>query len=223
MSQITLKKINKIYKSGKVEMPALREVSLEIEPNSFVSIVGPSGCGKSTMLNMITGIDKPSTGEICVGGLRLNNLSEDKIAKWRGKNIGIIFQFFQLFPTLTALENASLPMDFVNKKSKRERKDIARKNLELVGLGDKLNYLPSELSGGQQQRVAIARALANDPEIIIGDEPTGNLDSHTAMNMFNLFRELHSLGKSVIFVTHSVELAQKTDRVVRMLDGQIVN
>ncbi|UCG69698.1 MAG: ABC transporter ATP-binding protein, partial [Thermoplasmata archaeon] len=176
-----------------------------------------------TMLNMITGIDRPTNGSVIVDGMRIDDLKEDALAKWRGENIGIIFQFFQLFPTLTALENAMLPMDLAKKGSLSERREIAKKNLELVGLGDKLNNLPSELSGGEQQRVAIARALANDPKIIIGDEPTGNLDSKTERMMFELLEKLNKQGKTVIFVTHSKELAEKAAKRITILDGHVVN
>ncbi|MCU0799922.1 MAG: ATP-binding cassette domain-containing protein, partial [Candidatus Thermoplasmatota archaeon] len=157
-----------------------------------------------------------------VDGVRIDNLSEDKLAKWRGKNIGIVFQFFQLFPTLTALENVMLPMDFAKRGSQKERHTQAVKNLEIVGLGGKLDNLPSELSGGEQQRVAIARALANDPDIIIGDEPTGNLDSITEKKMFEILKKLNDAGKTVIYVTHSKDLAKMAKRRISFLDGRIV-
>jgi putative ABC transport system ATP-binding protein len=188
----------------------------------MTAILGPSGCGKSTMLNMITGIDRPDTGSVTVAGERIDGLREDQLASWRGKNVGIIFQFFQLFPTLSALENAMLPMDFAKRGTLAERRDTATRNLELVGLGDKADNLPSELSGGEQQRVAIARSLANDPKLIIGDEPTGNLDSRTEDRLSPLIMERPDQGKTVIYVTHSQNLAAKADRRVRMLDGEIV-
>jgi putative ABC transport system ATP-binding protein len=175
------------------------------------------------MLNMITGIDRPTNGQVVVDGQRIDDMKEDALARWRGENIGIVFQFFQLFPTLTALENAMLPLDLAKKGTVRERRKIAQANLELVGLGDKLDNLPSELSGGEQQRVAIARALANDPKIIIGDEPTGNLDSATERRMFELLKKLNEQGKTVIFVTHSKELAQKAAKRITILDGKVVN
>jgi putative ABC transport system ATP-binding protein len=219
---IELKEIQKYYKTGKVEYHALRGVNLSIGQGELVAIVGPSGCGKSTMLNMITGIDKPSSGDVVIDGDRIDSMKEDKLAAWRGENVGIIFQFFQLFPTLTTLENAMLPMDFAKKGTVPEREKIAKANLELVGLGDKLNNLPYELSGGEQQRVAIARSLANDPKLIIGDEPTGNLDSKTEGRMFELFKKLNDAGKTVVFVTHSKALAEKATRRIEMLDGQII-
>jgi len=222
MPQIELKVLDKVYKTGKVEYHALKKVSLNIEQGELAAIVGPSGCGKSTMLNMITGIDKPTGGSVTIAGERIDKMKEDKLAAWRGENIGIVFQFFQLFPTLTAHENAMLPMDFAKKGTVAERAKIASKNLDLVGLGKKLDNLPSELSGGEQQRVAIARSLANDPMIIIGDEPTGNLDSKTEGNMFELLKKLNDQGKTIIYVTHSQKLAGKAKRRIRMLDGKIV-
>ncbi len=219
---IELKDIQKYYKTGKVEFHALRGVNMTIGEGELVAIVGPSGCGKSTMLNMITGIDKPSSGDVVIDGDRIDTMKEDQLAAWRGENVGIIFQFFQLFPTLTTLENAMLPMDFAKKGTVPEREAIARANLELVGLGDKLDNLPYELSGGEQQRVAIARSLANDPKLIIGDEPTGNLDSKTEGRMFDLFKKLNDSGKTVVFVTHSKTLAKKAHRRIEMLDGQIL-
>lgn len=223
MVQIELRNLDKIYNSGKTEFQALKNINLVLDNGGLIAIVGPSGSGKSTMLNMITGIDRPTKGTVKVDGLRIDNMKEDKLSRWRGENIGIIFQFFQLFPTLTALENAMLPLDLAKKGSLKERRAIAKRNLELVGLGDKLKNLPSELSGGEQQRVAIARALANDPKIIIGDEPTGNLDSKTADLMFELLEKLNKQGKTVIFVTHSKELARRAAKRITILDGRVVN
>jgi len=223
MALINLQSLGKTYTSGKLEYQALKNVDLEIQENEVVAIVGPSGCGKSTMLNMITGIDRPTEGSVTIAGQRIDEMKEDKLASWRGKNIGIIFQFFQLFPTLTALENAMLPMDFAKTQKRGERRKIAERNLELVGLADKMRNFPSELSGGEQQRVAIARSLANDPEIIIGDEPTGNLDSQTELRMFDLLSKLSEHGKTIIYVTHSKNLAGKAKRTIEMLDGQVIN
>lgn len=223
MALIELKDLDKVYKTGKLEFQALKKVNLTIEEGELAAIVGPSGCGKSTMLNMITGIDRPTSGSVTIGGKRIDQMKEDRLASWRGENIGIVFQFFQLFPTLTAHENAMLPMDFAKKGKVKERVEAARKNLELVGLGDKLDNLPSELSGGEQQRVAIARSLANDPMIIIGDEPTGNLDSKTEGKMFELLQKLNESGKTILYVTHSQNLAKKAKRNIVMLDGNIVS
>jgi putative ABC transport system ATP-binding protein len=184
----------------------------------MVAVVGPSGSGKTTILNLITGIDRPTAGAVTVDEMRLDEMSEEQLAVWRGSNVGIVFQFFQLLPTLSALENAVLPLDFARRGSKRERFDRARHNLELVGLGD----LPAELSGGEQQRVAIARSLAADPKLIVGDEPTGNLDSVTAEEMFELLARLNGEGKTVLYVTHDRELAGRASRVVTIRDGVVV-
>ncbi len=219
---IELRGLEKVYTTGKLEFHALRGVDLDISEGEITALMGPSGCGKSTMLNMITGIDRPTGGTVTVGGVRIDTMREDEMATWRGRNVGIIFQFFQLFPTLTALENAMLPMDFAKRGTVAERREVATRNLGLVGLGDKLDNLPAELSGGEQQRVAIARSLANDPAIIVGDEPTGNLDSKTEGRMFELLKELNDRGKTILYVTHSAALAGKAERVVRMLDGRIV-
>jgi putative ABC transport system ATP-binding protein len=221
-NMIELRELDKFYKTGKVEFHALKKVHLDVEVGELTAILGPSGCGKSTMLNMITGIDRPSGGSVTVDGERIDTMKEDKMAAWRGENVGIIFQFFQLFPTLTTLENAMLPMDFAKKGNVAERRKIATSHLEMVGLGEKLDNLPMELSGGEQQRVAIARSLANDPKIIIGDEPTGNLDSKTEGKMFELLKTLNDQGKTIIYVTHSLKLAEKAKRRIKMLDGVIV-
>ncbi len=222
MTMIRLKKLTKIYRSGKLDFPALKGIDLVIEPGEMVAIMGPSGSGKTTILNMITGIDKPTKGEVHVDGKRIDVLGEDPMARFRGDHIGIVFQFFQLFPTLNALDNAMIPMDFARKGSVAERKKIAKRNLELVGLGDKLKNLPTELSGGEQQRVAIARALANDPKIVVGDEPTGNLDTMNTDKMFEILRKLNDNGKTVVYVTHNADLAKKADRTIKILDGKIV-
>jgi putative ABC transport system ATP-binding protein len=219
---IELEGVVKIYRTGKLEYPALRGVDLTIDGGQMVAVVGPSGSGKTTIMNMITGIDRPTAGSVVVDGQQIDELSEEQLAVWRGGNVGIVFQFFQLLPTLTAVENAMLPLDFARKGSKRARFETARHNLELVGLGDKLHHLPAELSGGEQQRVAIARALAPDPKLIIGDEPTGNLDTQTAADMFELLERLNDEGKTVVYVTHDLELAARAGRVVTIRDGLVV-
>src|SRR4051794_39144300 len=172
-SLIELLGVEKIYRTDKREFPPRRGLDLRIASGDMVAVVGPSGSGKSTIMNMITGIDRPSAGTVTVDGQRIDQMSEEQLAIWRGRRVGVVFQFFQLLPTLTALENATLPLDFSRRVPKRERRGIAMRNLELVGLAEKANRLPAELSGGQQQRVAIARALAADPPLLIGDEPTG--------------------------------------------------
>jgi putative ABC transport system ATP-binding protein len=219
---ITLARLEKVYRTGKLEYPALRGVDLEISAGEMVALVGPSGSGKTTIMNMITGIDRPTSGSVTVDGQAIDALSEEQLAIWRGSNVGIVFQFFQLLPTLTALENAMLPLDFARKGSKHERLETAKHNLELVGLGDKLDHLPAELSGGEQQRVAIARALASDPKLIIGDEPTGNLDTQTAAEMFELLQRLNDEGKTVLYVTHDLGLAARASRMVTIRDGVVV-
>jgi putative ABC transport system ATP-binding protein len=220
---IELAGVEKAYRTGQVEYRALRGVDLSIADGDMVAVVGPSGSGKSTILNMITGIDRPTAGTVSFDGERLDQLTEEQLAVWRGANVGIIFQFFQLLPTLSALENAVLPLDFLRRGSKRERFDRARHNLDLVGLGDKVDHLPAELSGGEQQRVAIARSLAADPRLIVGDEPTGNLDTATAAEMFALLERLNSEGKTILFVTHDRDLAARARRVIEVRDGLVVN
>ena len=220
--RLELNEVEKTYNSKVLKFQALKGDDLTIEEGELVAIEGPSGSGKTTLLNMITGIDRPSKGEVRADGRRIDNLKEDELARWRGENVGIVFQFFQLFPTLTALENAMLPMDLVRRGTLEERRRKAQESLELVGLGSKLESLPRALSGGEQQRVAIARALANDPEMIVGDEPTGNLDSATAEKMFQLLCGLNDAGKTVLFVTHDRELARKARRVITIRDGRIV-
>jgi putative ABC transport system ATP-binding protein len=219
---IELRGVKKVYRTGKLEYPALRGVDLAIAAGDMVAVVGPSGSGKTTILNMITGIDRPTAGTVAVAGERVDEMGEEELAAWRGANVGIIFQFFQLLPTLTALENAVLPLDFARRGRKHERFQQARHNLELVGLGDKLDHLPAELSGGEQQRVAIARALATDPQILVGDEPTGNLDTETAAEMFDLLRRLNAEGKTILYVTHDPELAARARRRVTIRDGRVV-
>ncbi len=218
---IELSGVEKVYRTGKLEYRALRGVDLTIEAGDMVAIVGPSGSGKSTIMNMITGIDRPSAGTVAVDGRRIDQMSEEELAVWRGRRVGVVFQFFQLLPTLTALENAMLPLDFSRSVPKRERAALAQHNLELVGLGDKAKNLPSELSGGQQQRVAIARALAADPPLLIGDEPTGNLDTQTAAEMFDVLERLNAEGSTILYVTHDRELAAKAHRTVTIRDGVV--
>jgi putative ABC transport system ATP-binding protein len=219
---IELDGVEKVYRMGKVDYHALRGVDLAIGAGEMVAVVGPSGSGKTTILNLITGIDRPTAGAVTVDGQRLDEMSEEQLAVWRGANVGIIFQFFQLLPTLSALENAVLPLDFARRGSKGDRCERARRNLELVGLGEKLDHLPAELSGGEQQRVAIARSLAADPKLIVGDEPTGNLDTVTAAEMFELLRRLNVEGKTILFVTHDRELAGRAQRIVEIRDGVVV-
>lgn len=220
---IRLEGAEKVYRTGRLSHTALRGVDLSIQPGEMVSIVGPSGSGKSTILNLITGIDKPTAGAVTVDSQRIDTMSEEKLAAWRGRRVGIVFQFFQLLPTLTALENAILPMELARLFTGGERTRRARQNMELVGLGDRLDHLPAELSGGEQQRVAIARALACDPVLLIGDEPTGNLDSESAGRVFDLLASLNQRGVTVVYVTHDRELAERAHRKIAIRDGRIAS
>ena len=220
---IELAAVEKVYRMGRVDYPALRGIDLTIGAGELVAVVGPSGSGKTTILNLVTGIDRPSAGTVTVDELRIDAMSEEELAVWRGEHVGVVFQFFQLLPTLSALENAVLPLDFARRGSKRERFERARHNLELVGLGDEGDHLPSELSGGEQQRVAIARALASDPKLIVGDEPTGNLDSITAGEMFELLGRLNDEGKTILYVTHDLDLAARAHRIVTIRDGVVLD
>lgn len=219
---IQLRQVVKTYRSEAGSFTALKNVDLQVKPGEFMVIVGKSGSGKSTLINMMAGIDRPTSGEVLVGRTAVHNLSEGQMAVWRGRNIGVIFQFFQLLPTLTAIENVLLPMDFCNMYSKPERKDRALHLLELVGMAEAAHKLPSALSGGQQQRVAIARSLANDPPILLGDEPTGNLDSKTADAMFELFKNLTGSGKTILLVTHDMERVNHVNRAIVVSDGEII-
>lgn len=218
----SLYNVVKAYPMGDRQYIALRGVDLTLYASEFTAIVGPSGSGKSTILNMITGIDRPTTGEVVMAGMPLHRMTENELARWRGAGIGIVFQFFQLLPTLTALENVMLPMDFLNTYGNR-RGERALQLLDRVGLAPRARHLPSELSGGEQQRVAIARALANDPPILIADEPTGNLDTAAGEHIMQLLLELSRQGKSVVFVTHDPHLAAQAQRVIHVQDGQIVS
>ena len=218
---VEVKNVVKSFPVGDSEITILKGLSFEVKDGEFVSIVGPSGNGKSTLLNMITGIDRPTGGEVIVTGQEVHKMSENKLAIWRGGNVGIIFQFFQMLPALSLLQNVILPMDFARKYTPKERRERAMHLLEIVGLDDQAHKLPSMVSGGQQQRAAIARALANDPPLLVADEPTGNLDSRTAADVFDLFNNLISQGKTMLMVTHDKELAKRVPRVVEITDGKI--
>jgi putative ABC transport system ATP-binding protein len=218
---IDLQGVNKTFNGPAGTIEALKNVSLKVYPGEFVGVRGPSGSGKSTLINMITGIDRPTRGDIHVTGAHLNDLDENQLARWRGKNVGVIFQFFQLLPTLTVIENVILPMECCRVWKPRERPERAMLLLEQVGLADQAHKLPNTLSGGQQQRAAIARALANDPALVMGDEPTGNLDSKSADKVFYLFENLVKQGKTFMMVTHDQGLASRIPRVVEVLDGDL--
>lgn len=219
---IQLKNVWKTYKIGKVPLNVLKDVSLEIFPGEFVVILGPSGSGKSTLMNQVGILDTPTKGTIFLEGYDISKLNEDDLAKMRGKTIGFVFQQFHLMPTLTALENVILPAIF-QKITEKERIERGKKLLELVGLGDRINHKPSELSGGQQQRVAIARSLINNPDIILADEPTGNLDSTSGQAVMNLLHKLHREDKkTIILVTHDLDLVKYSQKTVHLKDGRII-
>ncbi len=218
---IELVNVSRVYTMGARTLYALHDVSLEIERGEFVAVVGPSGSGKSTLLNLVGGIDKPTSGKVCVGGKRIDRLNENELAIWRRDHIGIVFQFFQLLPTLTALENVMLPME-LRGDARQGRRARAEAMLARVGLGTRLIQLPSELSGGEQQRVAIARALINDPPILLADEPTGNLDSANAQGIIQLLGELAESGKTILLITHEPNFARAAHRTITMRDGEIV-
>jgi putative ABC transport system ATP-binding protein len=221
MPLIEMRHISKVFRSAAGEFAALRDVSACFYPGEFVSVVGKSGSGKSTLVNMITGIDRPTHGTVCIDGVCIQELSESRMSAWRGRNLGIVFQFYQLLPMLTLLENVLLPMDLSERYDPDEREARALELLRLVELDDYAHKLPGEISGGQQQSAAIARALANDPPILIADEPTGNLDSRTAAGVIDLFAGLMERGKTVLMVTHDPALAQRAARVIEIVDGRL--
>jgi ABC-type lipoprotein export system ATPase subunit len=219
---VLLENVEKVFKTPAGPFRALKGIDLQVNAGEFVAVVGPSGSGKSTLINMITGIDRPSSGEVRVVGERLTEMSENRVAKWRGRNVGVVFQFFQLLPTLTVLENVMMPMHYCG-TYKGERRERAMGLLELVEVPDTAGKYPSQISGGQQQRAAIARALSNDPALIVGDEPTGNLDTVSAGLVFGLFEELVEGGKTIIMVTHDRDLAGNIPRVEEVRNGQLVS
>lgn len=222
MAAVELIAVRKSFVTGAGEFVALKGIDLTVAAGEFVAVVGKSGSGKSTLINMITGIDRPTDGQVWVDGMPVHTLTENQIAVWRGRTVGVVFQFFQLLPTLTVLENVMLPMDFCDMYPQSERPQRALRLLELVDVQEQADKLPANLSGGQQQRVAIARSLANDPPLLVADEPTGNLDSKTAMAVMNLFKELAKQGKTILMVTHDQELARQSSRIVTVYDGQIM-
>ena len=220
---IEIKHLRKVYKTPAGDFTAVNGINVEVQRGEFVAIIGKSGSGKSTFINMITGIDRPTSGEIVINGAPVHSFTEAQMAAWRGRNLGIVFQFFQLFPTLTILENIILPMELNNLFSKSERKERAMHLLEKVEMTAQAHKLPSAISGGQQQRVAIARALANDPPLLVADEPTGNLDSKTAEKIFSLFENLVAAGTTILMVTHDSDLARRVNRTILISDGEVVN
>ena len=220
---IVLRNIDKVYENAAGKFVALKSINMQLNYGQFISIVGKSGCGKSTLLNMITGIDHPTAGEVIVDNQHIYEMSKSDRALWRGKHMGVVFQFFQLLPTLTLLENTMLPMDYCKVYPFNERIDRAMELLKMVGLEEQAHKLPATVSSGQQQSAAIARALATDPDIILADEPTGNLDSRSAENILNLFEQLAAQGKTILIVTHDPSITQRTDQTVILSDGEIID
>lgn len=216
MAMIDIKDIKKTYKIGSVEVPALRGVSFGVEEGEFVAIMGPSGSGKTTLMNIIGCLDRPTSGQYFLDGMDVSRLRDASRAAVRNRKIGFVFQSFNLLPRLSALKNTILPMMYSGKSANVK---LAMKSLESVGLGKRFHHTPMQLSGGEQQRVAIARALVNDPPIIFGDEPTGNLDTATGTEIMAIFQRLNDLGKTIIIVTHEPEIAQHAKRVLRFRDG----
>jgi putative ABC transport system ATP-binding protein len=220
---IELRGVSKTYPSADGGFAALRDVDLLLPPGEFVAVVGRSGSGKSTLLNLVAGIDRPSAGEVLVGGTPVHALDESRLAAWRGRNVGVVFQFFQLLPTLTILENVLLPIDFCGTLPPAKARARGLQLLDQVGIADQAGKLSSALSGGQQQRAAIARALANDPPLLVADEPTGNLDSHTAEAVLELLVAMSRAGRTVLMVTHERDVRSVADRVVTLEDGRIAS
>jgi putative ABC transport system ATP-binding protein len=217
---IRLSAVSKEYQTGRGPLPALHPTDLAIAAGETVAIVGPSGSGKSTLLGLLAGIDRPDAGRIVVAGVELTALSEERLTRWRGANVGIVFQFFQLMPTLSALENVALALEFGNGPA-RGRRARAFALLKRVGLAELADHLPAELSGGEQQRVALARALVNDPPLLLADEPTGNLDSATGARVMALLADFAAGGRTLVYVTHDPALAARADRVIRVRDGAV--
>jgi putative ABC transport system ATP-binding protein len=220
---IQVRDVVKTYPLGAGEFTAVDRISLEVNTGEFLAVVGRSGSGKTTLLNLLAGIDRPTSGTVRVADADLWKLSEAGLAGWRGNSIGLVFQFFQLLPTLTVAENVMLPMDFARKIPAGQRRGRARQLLERVGVGDQADKLPATLSGGQQQRAAIARALANDPPVLLADEPTGNLDSVTANAVLELFASLNAEGRTIVVVTHERDVRAVASREITLMDGRIVS
>jgi putative ABC transport system ATP-binding protein len=220
-SIISIENVSKIYSKGSFDFKALDNINLNIKKGEFLAITGKSGCGKSSLLNLIAGLDSISKGEIKVGDISLSKLNESRLSKWRGKNIGVVFQFFQLIPALTGLENILLAMDFAGKVPMNERRERAMLLLKSLGIEKQADKYPAIMSGGEQQRCAIARACANDPDIIVADEPTGNLDSTNSQKIFDYFSALNEKGKTIVMVTHDKDFAKKAKRSISMRDGTL--
>jgi ABC-type lipoprotein export system ATPase subunit len=220
---IQMRSVTKIFRTLAGEFPALKGIDVDVYAGEFVSVVGKSGSGKSTLINMLTGIDHPTSGSVVIGETAIHDLNESQMSRWRGRNLGIVFQFYQLLPTLTLLENVLLPMDIANVHKPGERETRAMALLEMAGLAKEAHNMPGGVSGGQQQCAAIARALANDPPIIAADEPTGNLDSRAAERIYGIFETLVTQGKTIVMVTHDPTLAERTNRTLLLADGEVIN
>jgi putative ABC transport system ATP-binding protein len=218
---ITLDDVSRIYDTGKVQVPALVDVTREVASGEFLAIVGPSGSGKSTMMNILGCLDRPTSGRYILDGQPVDELDDDGLAFVRSRSIGFVFQSYNLLPRTSALENVATPLMYQG-VPKKERLQRAQAALERLGLGDRLNHVPSELSGGQQQRVGIARALVTEPALLLADEPTGNLDSRSGAEVMDLFKDLHALGRTIVLITHDTEVAASADRAVHLRDGQLV-
>ncbi len=218
---IELKNVSKTFDLGKIKVPVLKNINLQIKKGEFVSIMGPSGSGKTTLLNILSAMLRQSTGEIFIKNKPISKMSDSELAKIRGKTIGFIFQTFNLIPRMTALQNVMFPLIFEGTPIEK-RKKIALKNLEMVGLKTRINHKPNEMSGGERQRVAIARAIANNPDIIVADEPTGNLDSKSGKQILEIITELHEKGKTVLIVTHDQKIGNMAKRKIKILDGKII-
>ncbi|MCB0570683.1 MAG: ABC transporter ATP-binding protein [Phaeodactylibacter sp.] len=219
-SIISIKELTKTYIMGTAKVHALRGVSLDLFKNEYVALMGPSGSGKSTLMNLIGCLDTPTSGEYWLNGVNVSTMDDNDLAEARNKEIGFVFQTFNLLPRLTALDNVALPLVYAG-IGKTARQDRAKEVLDAVGLGDRMHHKPNELSGGQRQRVAVARALVNNPSIILADEPTGNLDTKTSIEIMALFEEIHRAGNTVIVVTHEPDIAAHAQRIVRLRDGEV--
>jgi putative ABC transport system ATP-binding protein len=221
-SIIELDKVSRVYDTGRVQVPALLDVDLRVDTGEFLAIIGPSGSGKSTMMNILGCLDRPTSGRYVLDGRPVAELSDDGLAQVRSRSIGFVFQSYNLLPRTSALENVAAPLMYQG-VPRKERLKLAQAVLEKLGLGDRLGHVPSELSGGQQQRVGIARALVTEPALILADEPTGNLDSHSGADVLDLFKDLHAAGRTIVLITHDIDVATAADRGIHLLDGRLLN